>query len=576
MVLGDLQEELQDAIDEGQIKAIGDTIDDEEKARLINQLQEHRELSRRGVHATNKAAAVDGMQTAKRVGDVMLDLFECTGIRGLALFSCGNPNDAALPHCVDSNDTLVFFQQVLDISPLDLLRRFEQWSCTQDEASRDRNDINSVRKEIVHLVLDGLRKVTKDKKASMSYVDYNVDIHELKKVELAGWPADIPMGRPAKFVVETPRWIHDGLRSGAIKWVTMTKTQHTVLVKEHNTLHAVTGHLKKQRAQRSDKGVKRGSKTSSKKTSKKARAVEEEDDDNNDEEDDEEDDDEESPMPSTSCNRAVMATSPGTGTTLTRVLGEPVPIGPDGLPLCSGFDLNAPPSLDFVEFHDLPEFDFRNVPTLDFSSFEGTFGLNNMFDTFDALSNVFTPSSHPRCPPSHPPALPPLVLPTCSARSPTCSPPSSLPRHPPLHPPAPRRCWCSCTRSGVVGATSVFSAATNVDTSRTKKGVKKRKSGAVDDSAPAPKKARKVRSDKGVQRGIESECASRDAPAKNQEGIFEPRTVDLGGGGREIDASDGARAGKRLATPPSIFDGDISAIDGGRSPASKVVVIALY
>ncbi|KAJ6603101.1 hypothetical protein B0H10DRAFT_2229866 [Mycena sp. CBHHK59/15] len=509
------QEELQDAIDEGQIKAIGDTIDDEEKARLINQLQEHRDLSRRGVRATNKAAAVDGKQTAKRVGDVMLDLFERTGIRGLALFSHGNPDDAALPHCVDSDDVLAFFQQVLDISPLDLLRRFEQWSCTQDKASHDRNDINSVRKEIVHLVLDGLRKVTKDKKAGMSYVDYNVDIHELKKVELAGWPADIPMGQPAKFVVETARRICDGLRSGAIKWVMMTKTQHTALVKEHNTLRAVTGHLKKQRAQRSDKGVKRGSKTSSKKTSKKARAVEEEDDDDDDEEEDEEDDDEESPMPSTSRNGALTATSPGASTTLTRVLGEPVPIGPDGLPLCSGFDLNAPPSLDFAEFHDLPEFDFRNIPTLDFSSFEGTFGLNNVFDMFDALSNMFTPLFPP--PVSTLASTGPAAAGATNVFdtlpnvfSPLVPPPVSTPAS--TGPPA--AAGAAATGLVVGGATSVFSAATNVDASRTKKGVKKRKSGAVDDSAPAPKKARKVRSDKGVQRGIENECASGDAPAK--------------------------------------------------------------
>lgn len=66
----------------------------------------------------------------------MLDLFERTGIRSIAIFSRGNPDDAALPYCADSDDALNFFQEVLGISPYDLLRRFEQWSCNQDEGMR--------------------------------------------------------------------------------------------------------------------------------------------------------------------------------------------------------------------------------------------------------------------------------------------------------------------------------------------------------------------------------------------------------------------------------------------------------
>jgi hypothetical protein len=44
-------------------------MDDDEKKRLIDQLLVHRQLTRRGVRATNKAALVDGRQTASRIGD---------------------------------------------------------------------------------------------------------------------------------------------------------------------------------------------------------------------------------------------------------------------------------------------------------------------------------------------------------------------------------------------------------------------------------------------------------------------------------------------------------------------------
>jgi hypothetical protein len=60
-------------------------------------------------------------------------LRERTDIRGFAIFSRGNADDPALPHAVDSDGALDFFPQVLGISLLDALRKFEQWVVTQDE-----------------------------------------------------------------------------------------------------------------------------------------------------------------------------------------------------------------------------------------------------------------------------------------------------------------------------------------------------------------------------------------------------------------------------------------------------------
>ncbi|KAJ6565123.1 hypothetical protein B0H10DRAFT_1965806 [Mycena sp. CBHHK59/15] len=310
-------EGLQEDIKDGTVEAAASAMSEEEKKHLIDQLIEHRELERQGVRGTNKAAATDGRQMASRVRDALLDLFEHTGIRAFALFSRGNPNNAALPHSVESNNTSTFFQQVLGISPLDLLRCFEQWSCTQDEEMKEKNDINS--------------KIKKDRTAAMSYVNYNIDIHEGKKIELAGWPVDVPMGRPSKFLVETAQRIRDMLRTGAIKWVLMTKTQHADLVKEHTTLHATThGGSLRQRAERSDKGKKCGPRKGSKKSKKSKKAVVEEEEE--EEEEGHEDDEEEVPAPTPAATAAGSAFNNAFGhgdvfaSTPASIIPAPMPI----------------------------------------------------------------------------------------------------------------------------------------------------------------------------------------------------------------------------------------------------------
>ncbi|KAJ6619403.1 hypothetical protein B0H10DRAFT_1913010 [Mycena sp. CBHHK59/15] len=73
------------------------------------------------------------------------------------MFSRAHPDDTVLPHVVDADESRDFFQQILRVSILDVLRKFEQWCCTQDEETKERNDVASVCKQIVLLVLEGLR-----------------------------------------------------------------------------------------------------------------------------------------------------------------------------------------------------------------------------------------------------------------------------------------------------------------------------------------------------------------------------------------------------------------------------------
>ncbi|KAJ6628302.1 hypothetical protein B0H10DRAFT_1940499 [Mycena sp. CBHHK59/15] len=285
--LRELQLDLQDDVDDGAVEVLTENMDEAEKKHLINQLIEYRETKRRGVRATTAAAITDGRQTASRIGDALIDLFERTGIRGITLFTRGNADDPTLLHCIDSDDTMEFFGQNLGIPTVDVLHRFESWSCTLDQGTKDKNDVNSVRKQVSKLVQDGLRKLfsaivhawlpnsvvgkIKNNNNLMEYVNYNIVIHEGKGVELTGWPADVPMTRPATMNVETAWQIRDQLRTGEIHWVAMTKTQHNELITEHNAQHEAmgAGALRK-RALRSDIGTKRGPQKGKKGAKKRA------------------------------------------------------------------------------------------------------------------------------------------------------------------------------------------------------------------------------------------------------------------------------------------------------------------
>ncbi|KAJ7925714.1 hypothetical protein B0H13DRAFT_2568536 [Mycena leptocephala] len=217
-----------------------ETLSDEEEKRL----REHRELKQRGIRSTNRAAAADAMQNANRVGDVLMDLYERTGL----------------------DETRTFFQEALGVSVLDVLRLLEQWSCTRDKATK--NDRDTVQKEVAELLSAGLRKIKNKKAVAMVYTNYREEIVHKLGVELAGWPTEVKIQRPSKMPAEHARSIRDKLRAGALCWVPLTRGQ-------------------RDKVARSDKGTVRGSRGDGEDDESDD---EEEDETNSDEETDKEDD----------------------------------------------------------------------------------------------------------------------------------------------------------------------------------------------------------------------------------------------------------------------------------------------
>ncbi|KAF8209479.1 hypothetical protein K438DRAFT_1666212, partial [Mycena galopus ATCC 62051] len=248
----ELNEELKYKYEE-----LKESMSEDKKKELLAQLEEHRELQHKGVRATNKSASADAMQNAARIGEVMKDLYERTGVRAFAMFTRGNPDDPSVPHIEDSDEARLFFLEHLKMDILDVMRKFEQWSCTRDSGGpKENHKLSVIMKEISEILSEGLQKIKNDKSLSMEYVNYRYAIVHQLGVELAGWPSWVEMTRASKLSAEHARDIHQKLRSGAIHWVALTKSQRGAVTKEIEEQRA-QGPLKP-RKQRSDKGEERG------------------------------------------------------------------------------------------------------------------------------------------------------------------------------------------------------------------------------------------------------------------------------------------------------------------------------
>ncbi|KAJ7777823.1 hypothetical protein DFH07DRAFT_950874 [Mycena maculata] len=90
----------------------------------------------------------------------------------------------------------------------------------------------------------------------MEWTNYHVKIRHELGVELAGWPEGMEMRPPSKLHADDARRIQDKLRTGAIHWVALTKTQRDELTEEIEEERAAG--VPKKRKTRSDKDKPRG------------------------------------------------------------------------------------------------------------------------------------------------------------------------------------------------------------------------------------------------------------------------------------------------------------------------------
>lgn len=119
----------------------------EEAESAVKELQDHRDLKKKGARATNLAAAHDLKSTLIRLDTEVSgpfsiisspnfpqlnNLHERTGSFAFALVTRGHVHDLGIPGWAASVDATLFIQDVLKMDIWDLLKKFELWAVTRD------------------------------------------------------------------------------------------------------------------------------------------------------------------------------------------------------------------------------------------------------------------------------------------------------------------------------------------------------------------------------------------------------------------------------------------------------------
>ncbi|KAF7359987.1 hypothetical protein MVEN_00725700 [Mycena venus] len=372
-----------------------------EVARLKAQLQEKRVLARVGLRANNLSAGADSRAIVNRIQDEIMNLHTRTGTRCVALFTRGNVDDQFIPTYAESGGSFDFFIQSLKIAGLDVLRLFEQWSCTQDQAPQ-RDSVVRLKSEITQTLNSGLHRMTKNKRLKMSYTNFDTDIKLAWKVKLVGWPDDIPFVKPSDLgSSDRVRRICSMVRSSQIHWVYLELDEIAELEADIERRRAA-GTLHKARKPRADKGKKHKSTRRHRDDDEDGDEDDEGDASDSDHDDPNESDEDDAPRPTSSTHRAAPApqssshrapeappaqssshqAAPSASATATPMTSTST--APNPLSNMSDADFNRLFPLDFENL------DFSNIPTVDFASLVSGFGSGGA-----ASNDVFTIPSGP-------------------------------------------------------------------------------------------------------------------------------------------------------------------------------------
>ncbi|KAG6823960.1 hypothetical protein H0H92_008452 [Tricholoma furcatifolium] len=236
--------------------------DEEDIEESREALEESREVKLKGARSSNRAAAVDYNATTRRIATELANLHERCGTMGFAFVTRGHVHDTIVPEWIESQGSLAFLNEVLLITPAELLRKFEQWACAQDR-TKQTYSIDDLRSESVNIIISGLKKILGTANVSMSYENYETHIVQQHGVHLRGWPAGLKRQSPSKITnMEDARSLHSALTSGECLWVKLTRQEKEARARKVQEKVANGEIAPKTRKKRSDAGKKRGPRAS--------------------------------------------------------------------------------------------------------------------------------------------------------------------------------------------------------------------------------------------------------------------------------------------------------------------------
>ncbi|KAG6895722.1 hypothetical protein C0992_013011 [Termitomyces sp. T32_za158] len=247
--------QIQNIVKEDLENGVHQDVDEDE---LREELEDARKVKKQGARSSNKAAAVDYQAALSRVQDELGDLHERCGTMAFAFFTRGHIHDTIVPGWIESQGSLAFINDVLDMTPAEFLRKFELWACTKGH-KKHLDTMASLRSECVNLIIGGLQKIVGARNVTMCYEKYDVDMVERYSATLRGWPVGLQFRSPAKITtMEDARTLRDALVSGECMWVKLTRKEKEARTKARQEKIASGEVTVKKRKRRSDAGKPRG------------------------------------------------------------------------------------------------------------------------------------------------------------------------------------------------------------------------------------------------------------------------------------------------------------------------------
>ncbi|KAF8335256.1 hypothetical protein F5887DRAFT_829706, partial [Amanita rubescens] len=225
----------------------------DEKSELLQELEDHRDLKKKGARASNISAAQDGMRfTIQRLSQEADNLASRTGAHVFLFASRGDVRDSGIPGWIATANTESFFTEVLKIDAWSLLRQFENWACSHGQDSWP-----GLRAQCSNFILGGLKRITNMDNISMNYVNYDKFVQKYR-VKLVGWPENIKFTNPASLTsMDELRQLGQALRAHDCHWVRITEWEVRLHVESIKEREAAGESVGRKRKQRSDKGKPR-------------------------------------------------------------------------------------------------------------------------------------------------------------------------------------------------------------------------------------------------------------------------------------------------------------------------------
>ncbi|KAI6010382.1 hypothetical protein BKA83DRAFT_4068639 [Pisolithus microcarpus] len=198
-----------------------ENLTEEQKEYYIQELVKQQDLMAHGVCANNIAAGEDVFSVMHRIIDELENLRDRTGIYASLFVTRGHINDSTQASWFRTDNSAVFWEDVLGCSAGDVAHLYEQWACAQGHSN-----------------------------------NYNTAIVEMYGVKLLGWPTGVPFVNPSSIgTVSEIRKLCNSLKSGECRWKKLSKAQRNAFSSKLEAHRASGEVVKKPRKKHSDAGV---------------------------------------------------------------------------------------------------------------------------------------------------------------------------------------------------------------------------------------------------------------------------------------------------------------------------------